>query len=469
MHDGENTEPAAVTEPVTMVPQQRGPEMFLPPVSAPPVSGPPPIHWQQPGYPAAPPPSPRRRRWPLISGLVVASVLVLALIVWVAAQGPSGQTAAAPPSAAASVSASAGPVAATTGTGEPTVADKIRTALDKQAKALLAGDQNGYLEGVAAGLKDGYRRRFGSLRSLGVQAWTPNLIDKPSQSSDGSGSWDVIVQYDYCLGEGCKPESRQFVQTSWTISGSEATVTKYAQATDPWDASDLKAVTGHRVIVAGSGSTANKLQQVLSAADVAAEVADRYAHWGPAPKWYIVYVASPSEWKTWFDNTDLGPYYDGYSMGAQGVVIPVDDLGRPYLQIVLTHEFGHVVTIGDNYPTAEQWWLQEGVAEYIADRNGEATRSRLPSIHKFVKQGWDGQIAMGPPPERAGGVEIDARYGIALLGISCLAKRFGEAKMLDFWGDVVREKQSLESASSARFATAWAGVASACAGEVRKA
>lgn len=502
VEDGDQTEPAApavTAEPaVAKIPQQRGPDMLQPPrpdePTAPtptlpdappplpdalptlpdapphPLDAPiaPPMAWPTPSTDPAPlPPAAARRRWPLVSGLVVAAGLVLALIVWIAAQGPSGQTVALPGRGLPVRSGAPAAAAPQTTAGEPTVADKIRGQLAKQAKALLAGDRDGYLAGVAANLRDGYIKRFGSLRAMGVGGWTPNLVDKPSQGADGS--WDVIVEYDYCLGQGCTPQSSQVVQTSWSIAGDQVTVTKYTAGTDPWDASALQALTGRRAIVAGSGATASKLQRVLTAADAAADIADRYSHWGPAPKWYIVYVAAPSEWNSWWDNTDLGPFYDGYSKGAQGVVIQSDDAGGSYLKNLLTHELGHVVTIGDTYGSADQWWLTEGIADYISDRDGQTTRGRLPSVRQFVKQGWNGSIALGPPPASAKGQEIDARYGIALLAVTCLAKKYGEGKMLDFFGGVVRNKESLESASTAYLGTAWPGVASACANEIRNA
>ncbi|MFI5909635.1 hypothetical protein [Dactylosporangium sp. NPDC051541] len=524
MDDGDKTEPvapAAVTEAGPAIPRQRGPELFappvsappteptgpvsapptaeaptepvlargpemfvpappvipyqaLPPVSAPPLSAPPgvqppivaPIYW--PGGstgPAMIPPAPApRRRWPLVSGVLVASVLVLAALVWVASQGPSGQTVSFPGHVLPGRSGAAAG-AAPPSNAEPTVADKILGTLNKQAKALLAGDQAGYLAGVGGGLEDGYKRRFGSLRAMGVQVWTPTLVDKPTQNADGT--WSVLVRHDYCFGQGCVQQFPQVVQTSWTVAGDQATVAKYEQSSEPWDASALQTAVGRRVIVAGSAANAGKLQRVLTKADAAADVADRYSRWGPAPKWYIVYVAGEGEWKSWWDNGDIGANYDGYSTGPRGIVMQAADAGQSFLQTLLTHEFGHVVTVGEDYGTAEDWWMMEGIADYIADRDGATTKGRLPDVHKFVKNGWDGKITMGPPPDNAPGWEIDARYGIALLSMTCLAKKFTEPKMLDFFGAVVRKNDSLEIASTANFGTDWAGVETSCAQQVR--
>ena len=56
---------------------------------------------------------------------------------------------------------------------------------------------------------------------------------------------------------------------------------------------------------------------------------------------------------------------------------------------------------------------------------------------------------------------------IALISVTCLAKKYGEPKMLDFFGSVVRKNVTLDSASTAVLGTDWNGVATYCAGQVR--
>ncbi|MER7003959.1 hypothetical protein ABT297_13060, partial [Dactylosporangium sp. NPDC000555] len=465
-------------------PPSSAPPYSAPPFSAPPFSAPPgstrafpappgpgqpagmPGHWPVPPAVPAPqvPPRPRRRGL-VATGFVAAVALVLVLAVWVASAGPAGRH-----DFTGSGHALPGRSAAAAGSvpgakGESTVSDKILATLSKQSTALLAGDRAGYLTGVGGGLQDGFTRRFGSLRAMGVQTWKPTLVDKPAQNADGT--WSVLVRNDYCFGKGCTQLFPQVVQTSWTVTGDEASVAKYEKSSEPWDASALQAVTGRRVIVAGSAANASRLQRVLTKADAAADVADRYAHWDPPPKWYIVYVAGDGEWTTWWDNGGIGASYDGYSTGPRGIVMRAADATQQWLQILLTHEFGHVVTVGEDYGTADDWWLVEGIADYISDRDGAALRGRLPDVRRFVKKGWNGSITLGPPPATASSEEIDGRYGIALIAVTCLSKKFGEPKMLDFFGEVVRKNTPLESASTSVLGSEWAGVASACAGQVR--
>ncbi|WP_432840685.1 hypothetical protein [Dactylosporangium sp. CA-092794] len=403
----------------------------------------------------------------LVGGVVVAAVLVLALLVWIASAGTGGPATLTANGHPLPGRSGASGAAAAPSKGEPTVSDQILGVLTQQSQALLAGNHDGYLAAAGGGLQDGFNRRFGSLRALGVQSWTPTLVDKPAQNADGT--WSVLVRWDYCFGKGCTQLFPQVVQTSWTITGGKASIAKYEQTSEPWDASSLQAVTGRRVIVAGSGANASKLQRVLTKADQAADIADRYAHWDPPPKWYIVYVAGEGEWKSWWDNGDIGASYDGYSAGPRGIVMQASDAGQSWLLSLLSHEFGHVVTVGEDYGGIDDWWLVEGIADYISDRDGSTLRGRLPDVRHFVKHGWDGSITMGPPPQSASNEEIDARYGIALISVSCLAKKFGEPKMLDFFGEVVRKNASLESASTGVLGQEWAGVASYCAGQVRNA
>ncbi|MEV8512205.1 hypothetical protein [Dactylosporangium sp. NPDC051484] len=504
------------TAPAAMIAQQRGPEMYAPrpsnpapppsaapysaqpysalpfstpPASAPPYSAPPfsappgstqafpappgpgqpaggPGYWPVP--PAGPVPQvpPRPRRGGLVAtGVVAAVVLVLSLAVWIASAGPAGQHTFTGPGHALPGRSGAAAGTVPGAKGEGTVSDKILATLSKQSTALLAGDRDGYLTGVGGGLRDGFTRRFGSLRAMGVQTWKPTLVDKPAQTTDGT--WSVLVRYDYCFGKGCTQLFPQVVQTSWTVTGDQASIAKYEKSSEPWDASALQALTGRRVIVAGAAANAGKLQRVLAKADAAADVADRYARWDPPPKWYIVYVAGESEWKTWWDNGDIAASYDGYSTGPRGIVMQAADSTQQWLQILLAHEFGHVVTVGEDYGTADDWWLVEGIADYISDRDGTAMRGRLPGVRRFVKKGWNGSITLGPPPTTASGEEIDARYGIALIAVTCLSKKFGEPKMLDFFGEVVRKNMPLASASTSVLGSEWTGVASACATQVR--
>ena len=234
----------------------------------------------------------------------------------------------------------------------------------------------------------------------------------------------------------------------------------------PWDLTPLRAVAGPRVIAAAPEADADRLAGALAAAEKAAAVADRFARWDPPPKRYVVYLAGPDEWHTWWNGE--GEDGDGYAEGPYGIEIRTsldEDHGRTAL---LTHELTHVVTISDQYGDDGDWWLYEGLAEYAADHNGAWTRDRLPYVRQYIKAGrWDGSITLGATPSDATPEDSTALYGLALLAVSCLAKRFGEDHMLDFFAAVVRGYRTLEVASTTAFGTPWPPVAADCAAEIR--
>jgi hypothetical protein len=280
------------------------------------------------------------------------------------------------------------------------------------------------------------------------------------------GKSPVVVTVGYCLGDaGCEPVG--LVQPSrWTVRDGRAVATEYQRTVLPWDLTPLRAVAGRRVILAVSASHAGDLQPALAAADRAADIADRYARWEAPPKRYVVYFAGPDEWSTWFHGRGKG--FDGYAAGPYGVAVRAEQLGRDGLSGLLTHEFTHVVSLGQQFDNRQDWWLVEGLAEYVADRDGGWTRDRLPFVRRYLRAGrWDGAIALGNMPKGASEDDERARYGIALLAVTCLAKRFGEDRMLAFFTAVVREQSDLETAALKAFGTHWPPVAAACATEVR--
>ena len=62
----------------------------------------------------------------------------------------------------------------------------------------------------------------------------------------------------------------------------------------------------------------------------------------------------------------------------------------------------------------------------------------------------------------------DAAYGIGYLSVRYLVSKYGQAKMLAFWGDVERDGDSVNTAAQKEFSTSWTTVNSACASYVRQ-
>ncbi|MFF5233210.1 hypothetical protein [Dactylosporangium sp. NPDC000521] len=404
--------------------------------------------------PAPPEPGPPARRWPVL--VAAAAVAVLAAAVFLAV-GLDAK----PETIAATRAASASP---TQLRSLPDVkADLINAGLAAQGQALLAGDLDGYLASVDVRLYDEFTQRFHSLRALRVARWTAQVADMPPDIGD---RLTVTVKIGYCLGDpGCVPVEL-LLPSTWTIRDSRAVATSFQRTVLPWDMTALQAVEGRRVIVAGPAVLAGQLDRFLAAADRAADIADRFARWGPPPKRYVVYVAGPEQWSTWWNGQSDS--FDGYAVGSYGVAVKAEQAGTDGLVNLLAHEFAHVVSVGDEPGPRRLWWLTEGLAEYVADRDGSWTRDRLPSVRRYLRAGrWDGSVTLGAMPAGASDDDQRARYGLALLTVTCLAQRFGEDKMLAFFGSVVRQGSDPEAASLNVLGTDWAPVAEGCAAQIR--
>ena len=58
----------------------------------------------------------------------------------------------------------------------------------------------------------------------------------------------------------------------------------------------------------------------------------------------------------------------------------------------------------------------------------------------FVRGGWDGDPAVDPPSHRRHRWRRRAaRYGVAFLAVRRIAEKYGQDKMLDFFGQVVHD------------------------------
>ncbi|MFI5916284.1 hypothetical protein [Dactylosporangium sp. NPDC051541] len=410
-------------------------------------------------------PDMRRRRLlrPVVDGLVaLAAVLYLTAAMADGDDAPAvaaSPTAAAPSAAATPVSSAAAPVSP-----ERAVEERVQRTLDAQSRALLAGDLETYLKPVHSSLREQFTLRFGSLRALGVAAWTARVAERPR--AEGNDRWSMIVEIRYCLAAAdCAPTSL-VLNSTWSVGALPPVIVEFERTVLPWDLTPLQAVSGRRVIVAGPAETAGRLPFFRTAADRAADIADRYARWDPAPKRYVVFVAAPEQWATWWNGTT--ETIDAYAEGSKGIVVKAAESQDDGLVNLLTHEFAHVLSLGDNGADGRDWWLSEGFAEYVADRDGSWTKNRLPRVRRFVGDGrWDGTVTLAAPPKGTTAADRIARYGIALLTVTCLAGHFGEDKLVAFFTAVIRNRSDPPAASPGTLGADWPGVATACAAEVR--
>jgi hypothetical protein len=353
----------------------------------------------------------------------------------------------------------------------------IAAALDAQTAALLRGDLGGFLAPVApdnATLRAALTRRFNVLRALRVAVWSEAAGD-PTGNADGV--WKLPVQVTYCfVVPDCAPLSMS-IPTSWTESAGTTRLITFGDsaAADlgprPWEASDLRAAIGRRVLVASPARYAARLPALLAAAEKAAAVTDRFARWGTPPGRYVVYLAGPGEWGKWYGVAQQ-PWVAAFAMPltdvATEVVLNVDHVDARDITDVLRHEFTHVVTLAGvdrSYP--HSWWLVEGIAEYVRVTGGPRPFDGLGDVRRLLHNGlWSGDVALDSPPANAIASDVNGRYGVAYLAVKRLADRFGEATMLDFFGAVVRDGEPLDKAARSAFGVPWATVSADCAAAV---
>ncbi|GAA3453361.1 hypothetical protein GCM10018962_51940 [Dactylosporangium matsuzakiense] len=351
----------------------------------------------------------------------------------------------------------------------------IQEVLKGQTAAVLHGDRDAYLGAIPVAdttLRDRAGDRFDALTALHVTRWDLATNGVPGQVN---GAWRLPVSIGYCFDDpGCTPIPL-LIDTEWTVVHGRVRLVGYEQTDRPWDRSRLTVRRGERVTVAGAGSVAPELlDRLLQASERGAPVDDRAASaFGGPPRRYLVYVAGDEEWKRWYvgDTENAAAYTIPLQPGTAEVVVHDRSIRADDWNLtMMTHEFAHVVTLAGNRYPAGAWWLVEGIAEYIANGDGGALHDDLDAVQRYLTDGrWDGTVALGPP---AAGATLDdtvARYGIALLAVTYLAQRFGEAKLFEFFTEVVRRYGTVEAASRTILGAEWPAVAKDAAAAVRQA
>jgi len=354
------------------------------------------------------------------------------------------------------------------------LADKVRAALDKQRFALLAGDEAGYLAildgSIDAADKAALSRQFRSLRAMKVVSWTDRVMT--ATDLPDSDLWDVDLISSACFAVIPCPEGQATANTKWRVNDGLARLADWdaGRHPHPWQASELVARAGERVIVATTKEHESKIANVLMEAEKAAIVADRFARKKP-PVRYIVYYAGKTEWKTWFltkpPDWSAGVAVD-VSDDRYEVVLnaeEMDDLMPMYLR----HELAHASSMPGRVTSGEKYWyLMEGIAE-LAALDGAPAREHLGlsgAPAALAAAGGKGFRLEAPGADVTPEV-VDGSYALAFLASRCMAERFGEKKFVEFFHAVLHDNMSEEKASTDVFGMEWATLSGDCLGYIR--
>ncbi|MEV4412700.1 hypothetical protein [Catellatospora sp. NPDC049609] len=433
---------------------------------------------QVPSWPVVPPP---RRRW----GRLIALLAVLLVLACVAAGGlavvafpwlrdrvtggDSGPAGSAP---------SPGP-GASLPVRQAWIKERIGAALVAQQKALLGGDEPGYLAvldpAASPQVQDGLRRQFKSLRAMQVAAWTEQPTH-PLPAPDGQ-SWLTELRSTPCfVTPTCAPAPAR-ANTRWRIADGRALLYEWTPVNrqpspHPWQVAELVAVAGSRTVVATTPEHAGRLKGLLAEAEKAAKVADRFARGGSVPPRYVVYHAGDDAWGTWF-SWQPGQHVSGVSVQVSDerweVMLNHRDSRPAVVGGVLRHELAHAASLAGPHKDADDlWWLHEGLADY-AGLNGRPVREylRLPDIRRLMDN-WDGDVEFELPAEGTAAWIVSGRYGISGLTARHLADRFGEAKFVEFFHRVVHDGKPVTEAAPQVFAVSWTALERDCAAYIRR-
>jgi hypothetical protein len=356
----------------------------------------------------------------------------------------------------------------------------VDDAVQSQAKALLAADEAGYLAAVdpaSTKLVAEQKRRFAMLRAMGPGVWDQEVSG--SLKSRSSRAWIASIKVSYCFGESTCRSVQVVVESEWAFKNDRILMTKLKETGSawngprPWETDDLVVRTGERVVIGATKGNESRLREAVRIADRAAAVADQFSKWEEPPSRYLIFLAGPGEWNTWYGH-DQPEWAAAWAVPVGStvteVVVRTQVVQQSEMLTLLTHELTHVTTLAGKRDGAGRagWWLIEGIAEY-STLIGQPVREfdAIAPTRSFVRNDWDGNPAVDPPTDKSSLEQAAARYGVAFLAVRRIADRYGQAKMLDFFGRVVHDDESLDKAARGALGAAWTTVRADCVRFIR--
>ncbi|BFU44905.1 hypothetical protein KRMM14A1004_31420 [Krasilnikovia sp. MM14-A1004] len=369
--------------------------------------------------------------------------------------------------------------------------DKAALALRSHAAGLADGDEQAWLNGVDPGqpaLVARYRAWYAALRTLGVTTFEYDPRIGPAGSKDPSVvSLKSNVWYcfgsDTCKGGGdadpphvaqiltMKPVNGRYVITRVVDDRPSDTFTP-----TPWQDGHLVLRKGTRVTLGAAPSEAQYLPTLLPLAEKAAAHTDAFANVLHAPQLnYRIYLAGEKQWRTWYGgNNDRWVIGLATPINKYGIDVIVRVRAIPTtaeLQTTLQHELGHVVTLtgASGPPGVDVQWLAEGIAEYIGLLPRRATASpRLPSARWALRNRPLRSMIPRAPARDASLRAGDAYYGLSHLAVDCMARTYGQEKMLRFTRAVLTWQEGYDEAAREAYGIPFAKVDRTCVAWIRR-
>ncbi|GLY05791.1 hypothetical protein [Actinoplanes sp. NBRC 101535] len=367
--------------------------------------------------------------------------------------------------------------------------EEAKALLEAQAAGLEQGDEKTWLSAVdpeQPKLVARYRTLFRNLQGLGVGHVEYHASPEPESTK---AEPVVFAQLGYCFTDGPCPAWRvtfdegppKLNQTvTFTLRSGRYVITGLAEPDGnvlPWESRQLSFATGKRVVVAAAGSQKKHLKTVLKAAEKAAVVTDRYAKMiGGVPAGrYRIYLADDEAWKTWYGG-GKAKWVVGYArpLNAIGhdVVLHTRKVLDDDVDVIVQHELAHVVTLGGvgTWDTADDQWLLEGIAEYIGmlPKKAPDTYNRYRLQATAARKGLPKSIAVPTLDADADDLTVDTLYAMGHYAAACMATKYGEAKLMDFTDQVLRQGRKPDEASRSAFGKPFAAVDKTCMSWIRQ-
>lgn len=146
--------------------------------------------------------------------------------------------------------------------------DRVQQQLERQAAALLAGDERAFLsvaDPTAPATPD-LKRLFRTLRAMRVTAWQPVLQGEPVR---WRGVWRMSVSFEHCFVVPACRTSPVAMGTRWSDGpgGPRLVAVEPSPAQRdgprPWEVADLRVATGTRTLVATTAAHRARLPELL--------------------------------------------------------------------------------------------------------------------------------------------------------------------------------------------------------------
>jgi hypothetical protein len=350
----------------------------------------------------------------------------------------------------------------------------IQASLDARARALLAGDERGWLAGLDSGrrLRAGQRRLYRNLRNLSVADYSFRLRDVERSG----GRVRATVAVGYCFGDPRCDAAESEAMVVFQRRGDRMLMLDYTPVGQirPWEVSRLEVSVGRRVIVAAQPGHADLADTVRARADRVARHADRFGPLDGTRFRHLIFVGSPeADSVDWYGkglrDVDTAASYrltprGDYRILAVEHVVRGDRAGGLSLSLLGWHLALGAASIGASEPHLSARQLGVGIAEYVAAGFSGSGGGPPARPLRAVLKTWDGDLERFYPGGRG---DPAAWQVVSRVVVDRLIDRYTTARFIAFYDALARHDVDLEKVAPERLGAPLAQVEADLVGHLR--